>query len=113
MPAKYWGRGSIGLDATPTVLILICHPVDGQNYTCRTVVLLYLPCTQSKVKVLEKKRLTVILNLRHFKATFLGKFQKEYKEPSVIDVEILEKGPNFLQNIFDFIFSTTPSPVIS
>ena len=26
-PAKYGGRGSIGLDATPTVLIHICHPV--------------------------------------------------------------------------------------
>ena len=26
-PAKYWGRGSIGLDATPTVLIHIGHPV--------------------------------------------------------------------------------------
>ena len=26
-PAKYGGHGSIGLDATPTVLIHICHPV--------------------------------------------------------------------------------------
>ena len=26
-PAKYGGRGSIGLDATPTVLIHIGHPV--------------------------------------------------------------------------------------
>ena len=26
-PAKYGGRGSIGLDATPTVLIHIRHPV--------------------------------------------------------------------------------------
>ena len=51
MPAKYWGRGSTGLDAITTVLILICHPVDGQNYICRTVVLLYLPRTQLKVKV--------------------------------------------------------------
>ena len=28
-PAKYGGSGSIGLDATPTVLIHICHPVHG------------------------------------------------------------------------------------
>ena len=27
-PAKYGGRGSIGLDGTPTVLIHICHPVE-------------------------------------------------------------------------------------
>jgi hypothetical protein len=26
-PAKYDGRGSTGLDATPTVQIHICHPV--------------------------------------------------------------------------------------
>ena len=26
-PAKYGGSGSIGLDATPTVQIHICHPV--------------------------------------------------------------------------------------
>ena len=26
-PAKYGGRGSISLDATPTVQIHICHPV--------------------------------------------------------------------------------------
>ena len=28
-PAKYGRHGSIGLDATPTVLIHICHPVHG------------------------------------------------------------------------------------
>ena len=33
-PAKYGGRGSIGLDATPTVLIHICHPVY-YVITCR------------------------------------------------------------------------------
>ena len=27
-PAKYGGRGSTGLDTTPTVQIHICHPVD-------------------------------------------------------------------------------------
>ena len=27
-PAKYGGCGSTGLDATPTVQIHICHPVD-------------------------------------------------------------------------------------
>ena len=26
-PAKYGGRGSTGLDATPTIQIHICHPV--------------------------------------------------------------------------------------
>ena len=31
-PAKYGGRGSIGLDATPTVLIHICHPVHDVIY---------------------------------------------------------------------------------
>ncbi len=33
-PAKYVGRGSTGLDATPTVQIHICHPVDveGDNH---------------------------------------------------------------------------------
>ena len=30
-PAKYWGCGSIGLDATPTVLIHIGHPVQSQR----------------------------------------------------------------------------------
>ena len=30
-PAKYGGRGSIGLDATPTVLIHICPPVMKQQ----------------------------------------------------------------------------------
>ena len=30
-PAKYGGRGSTGLDATPTVQIHICHPVDDLN----------------------------------------------------------------------------------
>ena len=30
-PAKYGGHGSIGLDATPTVLIHIGHPVSTQR----------------------------------------------------------------------------------
>ena len=41
-PAKYGGRGSIGLDATPTVLIHICHPV-GFNIVGLFVASTYAP----------------------------------------------------------------------
>ena len=34
-PAKYGGRGSIGLDATPTVLIHIGHPVESKEIYSR------------------------------------------------------------------------------
>ena len=38
-PAKYGGRGSIGLDATPTVLIHIGHPVNqSPNSTVLSIV---------------------------------------------------------------------------
>ena len=38
-PAKYGGRGSIGLDATPTVLIHIGHPVELEpNWLVQNVI---------------------------------------------------------------------------
>ena len=37
-PAKYGGRGSIGLDATPTVLIHIGHPVESANLKIKSCV---------------------------------------------------------------------------
>ena len=41
-PAKYGGRGSIGLDATPTVLIHICHPVEAKSFLFQYIYCAYL-----------------------------------------------------------------------